>query len=447
MSLNWGVAVVIEHMYDSFMAEQTARSTQTPLVSLDARCDTVNARLATLAGSLNLINAELAAEVEALLESGLWQQGGCITPAGFLVWKLGITPHRANQIVRVAQRRSVFPQITAMFDRGELSLEQVAVAVEAPDWAEDKIIDLVPICTPAKLRRAFRSIGFEDDPDTPEPTVAPPVDTISMGIGRDGRWHINGNLAVDDGMRIEAAITEHHDAMFHEHGEPTSTAAAFVDIFDQNMAAVTSVSRRDRYRSWLHVDVTDGAATTTNGWRIPTAVRDRLLCDGVVQPVWETDGVPFSIGRAQHTVPSRTRRIIEFRDRGCRVLGCDATHVEIHHIIHWLDGGPTDTWNLISLCPIHHKMHHHGQLGITGNADTFDAVEFTDHNGRRLCGVDPPDTNHPPPDATQPYTPPLLGRFDWNWIGLGWSHPNAVERHRQQLAEHYARMHSAPHAA
>ena len=72
------------------------------------------------------------------------------------------------------------------------------------------------------------------------------------------------------------------------------------------------------------------------------------------------------------------------RDQGCAVPGCTQTHIlEVHHIIHWEDGGPTDTWNLICLCPHHHRLHHRGELGITGNADDGTVV-FTDRNGTPL---------------------------------------------------------------
>jgi hypothetical protein len=39
----------------------------------------------------------------------------------------------------------------------------------------------------------------------------------------------------------------------------------------------------------LHLDVTNGATATTDGWRIPMAVRDHVTCDGIVQPLWERD--------------------------------------------------------------------------------------------------------------------------------------------------------------
>ena len=159
-----------------------------------------------------------------------------------------------------------------------------------------------------------------------------------------------------------------------------------------------------------------------------------LLCDGVVQPVWEREGVPFSVGRTQRIVPERTRRLVERRDRGCRVPGCRGRFVEVHHIVHWLEGGDTDTANLISLCPFHHRLHHQGVLGIAGNADVFDGVVFTDARGDPIPGSGTPivPTGSPPmPDVA--YRPPLAGRFDWNWIGLGWIHPDEQRRRRDEL--------------
>ena len=119
------------------------------------------------------------------------------------------------------------------------------------------------------------------------------------------------------------------------------------------------------------------------------SVRDHICCDGLVQPVWEREGLPFSVGRTQRIVPERTRRIVERRDRGCRVPGCaNDRFLEVHHIIHWLNGGVTDTWNLICLCPHHHRLHHTGVLGISGNADDPDSIVFTDSRGSPLgsCG-------------------------------------------------------------
>jgi hypothetical protein len=369
--------------------------------------------------------------------------GGKRTPSAFLQWKLGLSKSRADDIVDAARRRDDFPALMSVFRRGELSLEQVVAAVAAPTWADELIVDFVRISTVGKIRRAMRSNMFEPDPDAPAPEPAPVRDRLSFGATRDGRWRISGELGIDDGRRIEAALSERRDAIFTAGDEDVTWPEAFVECMERSLDAVESGSRRDRYRTWLHIDVTDGEATTTDGWRIPMAVRDRILCDGVVQPVWHRDGVPFSVGRAQHVVPDRTRRIVERRDRGCRVPGCDGRFVEIHHIVHWNDGGRTDTRNLISVCPKHHKLHHQGRLGIPGNADLFDGLMFTDEHGDPIPGSGAPalPTRPPPPPAVT-YAAPLAGRFDWNWIGLGWVHPNA-RRKRIEMARQLAERHHA----
>ena len=119
----------------------------------------------------------------------------------------------------------------------------------------------------------------------------------------------------------------------------------------------------------------------------------------MITPVLLHAGVPVSVGRSQHIVPDRTRRVVEHRDGGCRVPGCTARHfLEVHHIIHWDDDGPTDTWNLICLCPHHHRLHHQGKLGIVGNADTPGGVTFTDHH--RTCARPEWGQTHAPRGAT-----------------------------------------------
>jgi hypothetical protein len=138
--------------------------------------------------------------------------------------------------------------------------------------------------------------------------------------------------------------------------------------------------RRDAYRTYVHLD-TEGAWLTGKP-RLPKHATKKLTCDGILQPVWHTQGAPVNVGRAQRIVPPRTRRLVEDRDRGCRFPGCSATtHVECHHLIHWADGGTTDTANLCCLCDFHHDAHHDGDFTMTGNADDPAGLAFTSKGG------------------------------------------------------------------
>ncbi len=117
--------------------------------------------------------------------------------------------------------------------------------------------------------------------------------------------------------------------------------------------------------------------------------------------------------------------VVEERDRTCRTPGCERhRHLQVHHLVHWEDGGPTDTHNLVALCPRHHRLHHRGLLGISGNADDRDGLVFSDARGRRLTGCGRPA----PPGAEvgaaaarvdvtpAPYIHPSGERLDSWWV-------------------------------
>ena len=107
--------------------------------------------------------------------------------------------------------------------------------------------------------------------------------------------------------------------------------------------------------------------------------------------------------------------VVENRDRGCRVPGCDRDRwLHVHHIEHWEDGGLSDTRNLLALCRRHHRLHHLGHLGITGNANALDGVIFTDHRGWVLESSGRPVPPRQPPEAAARRLGIVTGT---------WSHP------------------------
>lgn len=127
----------------------------------------------------------------------------------------------------------------------------------------------------------------------------------------------------------------------------------------------------------------------------------------------------MSIGRSQHIVPDRTRRLVELRDQGCRVPGCtDHRWLDVHHIVHWGDHGPTDMPNLICLCPHHHRLHHQGKLGITGNADDPNGVVFANQAGNPIAqsGAKPKPPGAPPSPPLGTYRHPVGERLDRRWL-------------------------------
>ena len=390
-------------------------------------------QLADVAGVLNVTHARLVDVAARAKRDGGWVGEGIQSLNHWLTIHLGVSPGRARQISKITDRVDDFPLLMAAFGRGELSIDQVyVVAAKAPAWADRQVTEFALVATVPQLQRMIRDENFEGDPD--EPQIEPTLPTDSFGPSWDehGRLRLPGSLDADDGRVVEGAMNEARDALFNSGHTDVTWADAMAEIARRSLETVPA-DRRERYLPHVHIHTDTGAAQLTNGVSLPPAIRDYLLCDAVLRPVWERDNVPYGAGRTQRTVPDRLRRLIEHRDQGCRIPGCGARHVQIHHIRHWSEGGETESANLISLCPHHHKLHHMGKLAIAGNADVPGGVTFTDSNGRPLADrARPRPPTGPPPTPAMPYQHPSGERLPPWWTGLGWVHPNALAKRRHQ---------------
>ncbi|MEM1333446.1 MAG: DUF222 domain-containing protein [Actinomycetota bacterium] len=270
-----------------------------------------------------------------------------------------------------------------------------------------------------------------------------PDDVCWYGQTDDGRWRLHVETDRAAGSLIELVLDERRDRIFHETGRPADGVQALLALCDQSVDA-TPAARRERTRIGVFIDLdehhgdrsgsgdgvaVDGDVRTSDRPSIadrlhsvlPDHVADQLCCGGVISPILVEQGRPISVGRGQRIVPERTRRIVEYQDQGCRVPGCTAQHhLEIHHIVHWRDGGPTDTWNLVALCGHHHRLHHRERLGISGDADDADGLEFTDASGRPIAhaGAAPRPPGGPPPPISGTWRHPLGERLESAWLSF-----------------------------
>ncbi|MET0663172.1 MAG: DUF222 domain-containing protein [Ilumatobacteraceae bacterium] len=422
---------------------------------------TLDLELDEIAGYLNAQHARLARLARRLLDDpGDWTGPGLWRLEQFLCWRTGIGLPCARQIVTVAERLPELPYCGAAFDRGELSLDQfTAVAKKVPAWADREIAELAPTLTVRQLQRLLGKYVFADvaEPDPPADdsaaTAGDPVDVESapgsgdqydeplgpttpeghrpptgspvvevggcrMWFDDDGCFHLRVDTDLVTGKLIEQAVLEARDHLFLDGRTDASLLDAVLEIAQRSMDAVDGPDRRNRWRLNLHLR-TDGRCTDDAGMFLPDAIRRHITCDGLVCPTFYANGKPVSVGRSQHIVPDRTRRLVIERDGGCGVPGCAVTHhLEVHHIIHWEHDGPTDSWNLVALCPHHHRLHHQGRLGITGNADQPGGLTFTDADGRVInaSGAKPKPPGGPPPPITGRYVTPLGERLDMRWV-------------------------------
>jgi hypothetical protein len=93
----------------------------------------------------------------------------------------------------------------------------------------------------------------------------------------------------------------------------------------------------------------------------------RIACDAKVTPmVLDGDSQPLDVGRAKRTAPPGIRKALVWRDGGCAFPGCDrpSAWTDSHHVISWLDGGPTTLANMTLLCRRHHVLIHRSEWEI-----------------------------------------------------------------------------------
>ncbi len=393
--------------------------------------------MADACGALNVAHARLVDIAAELIETELWKGYGIRSIEHYLCWQTGLSPERARQIATIARRRAELPVLMDTFGKGELAVDQVvAVAKNTPAHNDAEVTDFAKVATVTQLRSTLSRYTTDTQPavDTAAVDTAT-TDAFAEGeateraaeraaAGRlsmfnDGtRFIMRVDAPADEGALIEQAVLEAKDARFGA-GQPDVTAMdGLLEMANRSLSGLTSTSRRSKYRIYVHLD-TDGG-WLNQGPTLPKTLLDKICCDGVIAPVWETDGAPVNVGRAQRIVPDRTRRLVEDRDRICVFPGCgNNQHLEAHHLIHWADGGGTDTANIGMLCPPHHDAHHRDEFTINGNADIPGNLVFTDAAGRTLAttGTPTPPTGSPPgpPDGHR-YRHPIGEPVQTKWV-------------------------------
>jgi hypothetical protein len=126
----------------------------------------------------------------------------------------------------------------------------------------------------------------------------------------------------------------------------------------------------------------EGNASIEGLGPISAEIARRLSCDGTHTISLEgADGsILDQFPWRRH--PSTAQRIeVARRDGGCRFGGCGYDLItNVHHLRHWIKGGPTVMSNLITLCAAHHSRVH--ELGWKMSGDANGLVTFTSPHGR-----------------------------------------------------------------
>lgn len=343
-----------------------------------------------LAALVTAASAELLDVLVAIDRKASWRDDGATSVTAWTVAMLRVSFATAKEWLRVGRALDQLPHLRQAFAEGLLSWDQVRHATVFVTPAEDEAAaqslpglsaaQIEEMATFARRRtrrdargaKADRSFTWRKDRDT-------------------GGFRYRGFLPADEGALVNAALEQRADRIGKnpetDLWDPQSLrcADALVDVC---RTKVLDNPGPDPTVVVVHVeaDVVDGVADgngSVDGIPVPRDTVRRLLCDCTVElSVDGPDGTCVGIGRAGRTPPRWIRRRLLRRDGTCRFGGCDRPIRHFHHIQHWTDGGPTDSWNLCGLCWDHHHLVHEGEWTIAGDADG--EITFTSPAGRQV---------------------------------------------------------------
>jgi hypothetical protein len=318
-----------------------------------------------------------------------WREDGATSMTDWVMYRRGLSRLSAADHVRVAGALPDLPRIDESFTSGRLSWDKVTLitTVATPQdeawWASMAETSTVAYLeTLVRHRRRLHRSDAEDQ--------------ISRRF-LDLRWdehngvlRLSGRLPGPDGAVVKNAI-ELLAEQAPRHPIDDSylpfrhrCADALVDL-----ASARVSNDADRATVVVHVDARElnavhGLATLQDGPPIAAEAARRMSCDGRVQLVADAaSGEPVGVGRTTRVVPPWLARQIRNRDGGCTFLGCGRTRgLQMHHVIHWAHGGPTDIDNLVALCRYHHRLVHEGKFRMI--KDSAGRCRVVRRNGRPL---------------------------------------------------------------
>lgn len=366
-------------------------TTKNPSISLAE----LEAQITELAGQLNAANYRWLCLIAEFDRRNGWADGKLPSCAHWLNFKCGLNLGAAREKVRVAHALDSLPKIAASMSRGELSYSKArAVTRVACEATEDTFLMIALHGTAHHVEKLVR--GYRQAQQAEELSREARQHThrsLSYWFADDGSLVLKGRLpalagamlikALDVAIEtvhsseISANVVEERPMSYQARRADALTAMAEHYLAGRSDSSGTASSgTADRYQVIVHVDAETlrdhgaGRCEIEHGPSIPAETARRLTCDSSLIEVLESEaGEPLDVGRKTRSIPPAIRRALNSRDGGCRFPGCThARYVDAHHIQHWANGGKTKLSNLVTLCRLHHRLVHEGEISIEKTA-------------------------------------------------------------------------------
>jgi hypothetical protein len=334
--------------------------------------------------------SQLLAAVVELDRRKAWRVDGATSMVAWLVQRCGVSAATAREWVSAAAKLRSLPKISDALAKGRLSFDQVKPLVEvaqpetdgelaeqATHWSAKQVRELAMAARNQSDQQAGgafarRFLRFDDRRRG-----------ISGMLPDEHYAVVKRSLLARAGARVRdrTPFDQRMADALHEmcKSELAGTAGSMRQADGTTANAQEPRAggmRRNRPTVVVHADLAflagcEGSAELDVLGPVSREVARRLACDAkVLLSADGPSGQSLSLGRTRRDPSDAQRMEIRRRDKGCRFPGCSYTEfTDVHHVVHWVDGGRTDLDNLVELCDQHHRSVHEMHWTITGNAN------------------------------------------------------------------------------
>ena len=298
-----------------------------------------------------------------------------------------------------------FPSTLAALRAGEITVGHARVIARVgadPDHAEESDLLEMARGVPVDLfGRMTRQIERNPKDVGAEHRRQHENRWASLVQDSDGSWRMSAYFGYDTGKRISLAFN--HMVRAYRNDTAINGIDRMTGLTPQqrradalaNLITGEGPHRRPKTTLLVIADYDTVAGELRNlryddGMPVPPDQIADLAADAQIVPaIFNAEGEPLWLGRAQRHASAGQRMVLAARDGGCAICSSPAERCEPHHIEWFSRGGNTDIDNLTLLCDrCHHLIHD-------------DGWQLRDVNGRVELRPppQPPTHRHPRPDA------------------------------------------------